>query len=154
MVCLGCAQLLSRVRLFCDCTDCSPPASSVHGDSPGKNAGVDCHTPSRGSSQPTDGTQVSRVAGGDSLLSEPPEKPKNTGVGSPSLLQGNFPTQESNWGLRHCRWILSQLSCQGSPTVSEYSVNQSVLIECTLCSRNPAVREAHAFSVLLELAVS
>ena len=153
-MCLGCAQLLSRVQLFCDCTDCSPPASSVHGDSPGKNAGVDCHTPSRGSSQPTDGTQVSRVAGGDSLLSEPPEKPKNTGVGSPSLLQGNFPTQESNWGLRHCRWILSQLSCQGSPTVSEYSVNQSVLIECTLCSRNPAVREAHAFSVLLELAVS
>ena len=26
----------------------------------------------------------------DSLPSEPPGKPKNTGVGSPSLLQGNF----------------------------------------------------------------
>ena len=23
--------------------DCSPPGSSVHGDSPGKNTGVDCH---------------------------------------------------------------------------------------------------------------
>jgi len=23
--------------------DCSPPDSSVHGDSPGKNTGVDCH---------------------------------------------------------------------------------------------------------------
>ena len=23
--------------------DCSPPVSSVHGDSPGKNTGVDCH---------------------------------------------------------------------------------------------------------------
>ena len=23
--------------------DCSPPGSSVHGDSPGKNAGVGCH---------------------------------------------------------------------------------------------------------------
>ena len=23
--------------------DCSPPASSVHGDSPGKNTGVGCH---------------------------------------------------------------------------------------------------------------
>ena len=33
----------------------------------------------------------------DSLPSEPPEKSKNTGVGSPSLLQGIFPTQESNW---------------------------------------------------------
>ena len=42
----------------------------------------------------------------DSLPSEPPGKPKNTGVGSLSLLQGIFLTQESNWGLLHCRWIL------------------------------------------------
>ena len=34
----------------------------------------------------------------DSLPAEPPGKPKNTGVGSLSLLQGNLPTQESNWG--------------------------------------------------------
>ena len=26
-----------------DPIDCSPPGSSVHGDSPGKNTGVDCH---------------------------------------------------------------------------------------------------------------
>ena len=51
----------------------------------------------------------------DSLPSEPPGKPKNTGVGSLFLLQGNFPTQESNWGLLHCRQILYQLSYQGSP---------------------------------------
>ena len=50
----------------------------------------------------------------DSLPSEPPGKPKNTGVGSTSLLQGNFPTQESNWGLLHCRRILYQLSYLGS----------------------------------------
>ena len=31
-----------------------------------------------------------------SLPSEPRGKPKNTGVGSLSLLQGNFPVQESN----------------------------------------------------------
>ena len=30
----------------------------------------------------------------DSLPAEPPGKPKNTGVGSISLLQGIFPTQE------------------------------------------------------------
>jgi len=42
----------------------------------------------------------------DSLPAEPPGKPKNTGVGSLSLLQGNFPTQESNWSLLHCRQIL------------------------------------------------
>ena len=28
---------------LCDAMDCSPPGSSVHGDSPGKNTGVDCH---------------------------------------------------------------------------------------------------------------
>ena len=40
---------------------------------------------------------------------------QNTGVGSLSLLQGIFPTQRSNPGLPHCRWILYQLSHQGSP---------------------------------------
>ena len=38
-------------------------------------------------------------------------------MGSLSLLQWIFPTQESNWGLLRCRWILSQLSYQGSPSV-------------------------------------
>ena len=55
--------------------DCSSPGSSVHEDSIGKNAGVDCHV----------------------------------------LLQGTFPTQVSNPGLSHCRWILYRLSHQGSP---------------------------------------
>ena len=40
---------------------------------------------------------------------------QDTDVGSLSLLQGIFPTQESNHGLLHCRWILNQLSYQGSP---------------------------------------
>ena len=35
---------------------------------------------------------------------------QNTGVGSCSLLQEIFPTQGSNPGLSHCRWILYQLS--------------------------------------------
>ena len=58
---------------LCDPMDCSPPGSSIHGDSPGKN----------------------------------------TGVGACSLLQGAFPTQRSNLGLPHCRWILYPLSLQG-----------------------------------------
>ena len=53
----------------------------------------------------------------DSLLSEPPGKPKNTGVGSLSLLQGIFPTKESNQDLPHCRWILYKMSYQGHPNV-------------------------------------
>ena len=55
----------------------------------------------------------------DSLPAEPQGKPKNTGVGSLSLLQGIFPTQESNRGLLHCRRILYQLSYQGSPSVAK-----------------------------------
>ena len=51
---------------------------------------------SRGSSQPSDRTQVSCIAGGFFLPTEPPGRPKNTGMGSLSLLQRIFPTQESN----------------------------------------------------------
>ena len=40
---------------------------------------------------------------------------KNTGVGCHALLQGIFPTLESNPGLPHCRWIFYYLSHQGSP---------------------------------------
>ena len=40
---------------------------------------------------------------------------KNTGVGCPALLQGIFPTQKSNPGLLHCRWILYCVNHQRSP---------------------------------------
>ena len=40
---------------------------------------------------------------------------KNTGVGSPALLQGIFPSQGLNVGFLHCRRILYHLSHQGSP---------------------------------------
>ena len=42
---------------------------------------------------------------------------KNTGVGCHSLLHGIFPTQRSNPGLLHYRWILYHLSHQGSPNM-------------------------------------
>ena len=70
---------------LCDPMDCSPPGASVHGDSPGKNTRVGCH----------------------------------------SLLQGIFPTQESNPGLLHCRQILYQLSHQGSQTQVSWSQSPS-----------------------------
>ena len=68
----------------------------------------------RGSSQPSDWTQVSTLQA-DSLPAEPQGKPKNTCVGSLSLLQQIFLTQELNLGLLHCGQILYQLSYQGSP---------------------------------------
>ena len=45
---------------------------------------------------------------------------QNTGVGSLSHLQGIFPTQGSNPGLPHCRWILYQLSHKGIPRILEW----------------------------------
>ena len=42
IVCV-CAQLLQSCPTLCDPVDSSPPGSSVHGDSPGKNTGAGCH---------------------------------------------------------------------------------------------------------------
>ena len=42
---------------------------------------------------------------------------QNTGVCSLSLLKVIFPVQGSNPSLLHCRWILYQLSYQGSPFI-------------------------------------
>ena len=37
------AKLLQSCPTLCDPVDCSPPGSSVHGDSPGNSTGVGCH---------------------------------------------------------------------------------------------------------------
>ena len=90
---------------------------------------------SKGSSQPRDKTQVSSPGDllnpgieprspalqVDSLPSEPPGKPKNTGVGKPiPSSRGSSPTRGLNLGLPHCRRILYQLNHQGSPRILEW----------------------------------
>ena len=47
---------------------------------------------------------------------------QNTGVGSLSLLQEIFLTQELNQGLPHCRQILYQLSYQGSLCITSFDL--------------------------------
>ena len=79
-------------------------------NSPGQNAGMGSLSFSRGSSQ-----LRSPALQADSLPAEPQWTPKNTAVGSLSLLQGIFPIQESNQGLLHGRQILYRLSYQWSP---------------------------------------
>ena len=83
---------------------------------------------SRMSSQPR-----SPALQADSLPSEPPGKLRNTGVGSPSLLQGIFLTQESNQGFLHCRWILYQLSYQGSLNLLGTSLKSSGVEQLFIC---------------------
>ena len=56
-------QSLSCVGLFRDPMDCSPPGSSLHGDSPAKNTGVGCHALLQGILL-NQGLPVSRLAGG------------------------------------------------------------------------------------------
>ena len=105
--------MLSHNQL-CNPVDCSCQASlSVRLSRQEYWSGLPCPPPG---DLPKSGTDPrSPALQADSLSSEPPGKPMSTGVGSPSLLQRIFPTQELNQGLLHCRRILYQLSYQGSP---------------------------------------
>ena len=106
-------------QTLCDPMDCSLPGFSDHGNCPGKNTGVGCHVSFRGSSQPKDWTQVSRIAAQfftiwitretqSSILSHPSsvkwkllspvwlfgtpwtiQSRPDTGMGSLSILQGS-----------------------------------------------------------------
>ena len=80
---------------------------------PGKNTEVGCHFLLQASESENHSVVSS------SLQLHGPYSPwnflgQNTGMGMLSLLQAIFPTQGSNPGLLHCRWILYQLSHKGS----------------------------------------
>ena len=98
---------------LCDPMDCSPSGSSCLVFSSQEYwGGFPCPPPGN---LPNPGIKPwSPVSQTDTLPSEPPEKPKNTGVGGLSLIQGIVPIQELNPGLLYCRRILYQLSYQGS----------------------------------------
>ena len=91
-------------------TLCDPMCYTIHGILQARILEWVAVPFSRGSSQPR-----SPALQADSLLPEPPGKPENTEVGSLSLLQQIFPTQELSQGLLYCRWILYQLIYKGSP---------------------------------------
>ena len=117
--------------------DCSSPGSSVHGILQARILEWFAMPSSRGSFQLRSPTLQA-----DSSPSEPPGKPKNTGVGSLSLLQGILPTQGLNPGLLHCRQILYKLSYQGSPrkplphAIYKYARRPNTVIQ--LCYRESA----------------
>ena len=100
-------------------TLCNPVEYTVHGILQARILECIVFPFCKGSSQTKDRRPKSPALQADSLPAEPQGKPKNTGVGSLSLLQRLFPTQESNGGLLQCRQILYQLSYQGSPTPSK-----------------------------------
>ena len=110
-----CCVLTQSCPTLCSPMDCSPPGTSVHGDSPGKNtwSGLPCSPPG---DLPNPGMESrSPTLQADSLPAETPGRPKYTGVGSLSLLQGTLlPNPRIAPDLLHCR-ILYQPSYQGSP---------------------------------------
>ena len=103
-----------KVKVAQSCPTLCHPWTIQYMEFSSKNTGVGSLSFSRGSSHP--GIELrSPTLQVDSLPAEPQGKPKSTGVGSLSLFQRIFPTQELNWGLLHCRRILYQLSYEGSP---------------------------------------
>ena len=119
-------------------TLCIPHGLYSPRNSPGQNTGMGILSPR---DLPNPGIEPrSPTLQVDSLPAEPQRKPKNTGVGSLSLLQRIFPTQKSSQGLLYCRWILYQLSYQGTInfTTVQLSVNQMemdrgpIFINCQL----------------------
>ena len=80
---------------------CNPMDYTVHGILQARILEWVAFPFSRGSSQPRDRTRYSSLQA-DSLPAELQGKPKNTGVGSLSLLQWICLIQESTQGLLHC----------------------------------------------------
>ena len=70
----------------------------------------------------------------DSLPAEPQGKPKNTGVGSLSLLQQIIPNQESNQGLLHCRWFFTNWAIKAAAAAKS---RQSCLTLCDPIDGSP-----------------
>ena len=86
-----------KVKVAQSCLTLCDPMDLVHGILQARILEWVAFPFSRGSSQLRDRTQVSHLQV-HSLSVEPQGKPKNTGVGSLSLLQGIRPTQELNPG--------------------------------------------------------
>ena len=75
---------------------------------------------------------------------------KNTGVGCHAL-EGIFPTQEWNWGLLHCRWILYLLSYLGSPCVCVLFIYLLSIIDLVLVSHVQQSDSVLSFSLPLSV---
>ena len=109
-----CAKSLQSYPILCDPVDYSPPGSSVHGDSPGKNTRVSCHALLQGIF-PTQGSNPGLPHCMQILyhLSHQ-ESLRILEQVACSFSRGVFPTRESNQGLLLCRQILYQLNYPGS----------------------------------------
>ena len=98
-----------KVKVAQSCLALCDPHGIVHGILHARILGWLAVSFFRGSSEPSEQTQVSHIVA-DSLPVKPPGKPKNTGMGSLFLLKLIFLIKESNQGLLYCRRIFYHLS--------------------------------------------
>ena len=97
------AVLTQSYLTVCNPMDCSPPDSSVHGNSPGKNTGVGCHALLQGIF-PTQGSNYSQILyqlsqqgspfPGGSVSKESAAKKEMQEARVRSLGQGDSPEEE------------------------------------------------------------
>ena len=80
----------------CNPVDCSPPGSSVHGDSPGKNTGVGCHALLQGIF-PIQGSNPGLLITGRFFTIWANDKPTFFVEGVPNCLVTIESIEESNW---------------------------------------------------------
>ena len=98
-------MLIQSCPTLCNPVDCSPPGSSVHGDSPGKNPGKVAMPSSRGSSWPRDQACISYV----------------------SWLRGKFFTTSATWEDPNASSFTSTLHHSLSPASSSTGISMMVV---------------------------
>ena len=115
-VCLRDMQFVlpNWINAYTESESCSAVSNSWQPHSPGNSPVLNTAVPfSRGSSQPRDPTQVSRIAGWF-FTSWATREAQKYWSGEPVPSPADLPDPELNWGLLHCRQTLYQLSYQGS----------------------------------------
>ena len=126
-----------KVAQLCP-TLCDPMDYSIHGILQARILEWVDFPFSRDSSQPQDRTQISHTAG-NSLAAEPQGKPKNTGVGSLSLLQRIFPPP-SNWTMFSC--IAARFFTSGAIREAPYMNSFFCSTPNTKCSISKALKNS------------
>ena len=112
--------------ILCDPKDCSLPGFSVHGDSPCRNTGVDCHALLQGIF-PTQEWNPSLPHCRQILYCLATRETQKYWSGQPIPSPGCH---------LHCRWILYQLNYQGSPEVNILKVYSEAAKLRTLSSED------------------
>ena len=135
-------QLLSRVQLFCNPMDYSPPGSSVHGISQARILGWVAISFCRGSSRPRDQTSISELVGAF-FATEPRGTPICSFILSTTIYWGSLlPVLLGICGIKQKQWQTTFSSWRSHST--EWSQKINKLLQYIMLSGEPYLRETEA----------